>query len=111
MGNQKKAFSALSLAAKAGKVKSGEFQTEITVKQGMAYLAVVAEDASEGTKKKFCSLCEYFGVPTLFYGTRESLGSCIGKDFRATLAITDERLAEMVSREIKTEVAKADEST
>lgn len=104
-------LSALSLAAKAGKIKSGEFQTEEAIKGGGAYLVVIAEDTSERTKKKFSSMCTYRNITYLLYGSRESLGGCIGKDFRGTLAVTDERLAEMVRREIKTEVAKSDEST
>ena len=111
MGKRNKALSALSLAAKAGKIRSGEFQTEEAVKTGKAHLVLIAEDASENTKKKFSSMCDFREITYLHYGTRESLGGCIGKDFRGTLAVTDERLAEMVRREITTEVAKADEST
>lgn len=40
-------------AAKAGKVQSGEFSTEKSVKSGRAYLVIVSEEASENTKKKF----------------------------------------------------------
>ena len=60
MDNSRKALNLLGLAEKAGKLASGEFQTETAVKKGRAYLAVIAEDASENTRKKFrvCSLTE-----------------------------------------------------
>ena len=43
----------VGIATKAGKVASGEFMTENAVKSGIASLVIVAEDASENTKKKF----------------------------------------------------------
>ena len=43
----------ISLATKAGKTKSGEFMTEKEVKEGRAHLVIVADDASDNTKKKF----------------------------------------------------------
>ena len=48
-----RALSMISLAAKAGKTKSGEFMTEKEVKEGRAHLVIVADDASDNTKKKF----------------------------------------------------------
>ena len=41
-------LSMLGIAAKAGSVASGEFSTEKAVKEGRAYLVIVAQDASEG---------------------------------------------------------------
>ena len=48
-----RALSMISLATKAGKTKSGEFMTEKEVKEGRAHLVIVADDASDNTKKKF----------------------------------------------------------
>lgn len=110
MDGRDKVLSGLGLAAKAGRVKSGEFQTEHAVKSGNAYLVLIAQDASANTAKQFRAMCEYYEVPCFDYGDRESLGRCIGKDFRAALAVTEERLAEMLIKELrkdeKTEVAE-----
>ena len=46
-----RALSMISLATKAGKTKSGEFMTEKEVKEGRAHLVIVADDASDNTKK------------------------------------------------------------
>ena len=46
-------LSMLGIAAKAGSVASGEFSTEKAVKEGRAYLVIVAQDASDNTKKMF----------------------------------------------------------
>ena len=84
-----KALSLVSLATKAGKTASGEFCTEKEVKTGMAELVIVAEDASANTKKKFKNMCDFYEVPIYFYGDKDTLGHAMGKEFRATLAVTD----------------------
>jgi ribosomal protein L7Ae-like RNA K-turn-binding protein len=94
------ALSMLSIAAKAGKVVSGEFATENAVKSGKAFLVVTALDASENTKKKFRDMTDFYHLPILSYGTKDTLGGCIGKDYRSSLAVTDEKLAEAVSKKI-----------
>ena len=53
MADNSRARSYLGLAKKAGKVRSGEFQTEEAVKKKLACLVILAADASDNTKKKF----------------------------------------------------------
>lgn len=95
-----KALSMLGIAAKANGIVSGEYQTEHAVKSGEAYLVIVAEDASENTKKMFRNMCEFYEVEIVFYGSKESLGHCIGKEFRASLAVIDESLANAVRKKL-----------
>ena len=84
-----KALSLISLATKAGKTASGEFCTEKEVKSGKAELVIVADDASDNTKQKFKNMCEFYEVPIYFYGDKDTLGHAMGKEFRASLAVTD----------------------
>ncbi len=88
-----RALQMLGLAMRAGAVQSGGFMTENCVKDGSAFLVVVAADASDNTRKDFSDMCSYYGVPIRFYKDREVLGHCIGREFRASLAVTDEGLA------------------
>ena len=53
-------LSLLGLAARAGKVVSGEFAVEKSVKSGKTFLVLVAEDASANTKKNFSDMCTYY---------------------------------------------------
>ena len=46
-------LSMLGIAAKAGSVASGEFSTEKAVKEGKAYLVIVAEDASDAVRELY----------------------------------------------------------
>ena len=94
-------LSMLGIAAKSGNVVSGEFSTEKAVKTGHAYLVIVSVEASENTKKSFCNMTDFYHVPCYCYGSKEALGRCIGKEFRASLAVTDENLAKAVEKKLK----------
>ena len=91
----------IGIAAKSGNVVSGEFSTEKAVKSGLAYLVIVSEDASGNTTKMFTNMTSFYEVPLYQFGTKEELGRCIGKEFRASLAITDENLAKAVESKLK----------
>ena len=63
-------LSLAGLAAKAGKVVSGEFAT-------------------------------YYQVPFYIIGSKEELGRSIGKEYRASLALTDENFSRAVINKIE----------
>lgn len=97
---EKKVFSYIGLAAKAGNLASGEFMAEKAVKEGKAKLVIVAEDASNNTKKMFTNMCTYYKVPIYFFGEKTKLGHAIGKEFRASLVLFDKGLADMVEKQL-----------
>ncbi len=94
-------FQMLGIAAKSGNVVSGEFSTEKSVKSGQAFLVIVSEEASANTNKMFANMTAFYEVPMYVFGTKEELGRCIGKEFRASLAITDENLANAVESKLQ----------
>lgn len=95
-----KILSMVGMAMKAGKVVSGEFSTEKAVKTGKAFLVIVSEAASENTKKMFRNMCSYYEVPMYVYGTKEDLGHSMGKEFRASLAVTEEGFAKSIEKRL-----------
>ncbi len=99
---EKKVFSYVGLAAKAGKLACGEFMTEKAVKEGKAKLVIIAEDASNNTKKMFTNMCTYYKVPIYFFGEKTKLGHAIGKEFRASLVLLDQGLADVVEKQLNT---------
>lgn len=96
-----KVFSMIGLAMKAGKVVSGEFMTEKMIKTGKAFLVIVSDAASDNTKKMFRNMCTFYEVPFYTYGTKEDLGHSMGKEFRASLAVTDEGFAKSIGKRLK----------
>lgn len=90
----------VGLAMKAGRVASGEFMTESAVKSHGAFLVMIAQDVSENTRKKFRNMCEFYEVPLREYSTKEELGHSLGKEFRASLAVTDEGFAQAILKKM-----------
>ncbi len=88
-----KALNMISMAMKAGKLVSGEFACEQAIKDGSGCLCIVASDASNNTKKSFSNSCDFYEVKYIEYGTKESLGHAIGKEYRASIVVCDENLS------------------
>ncbi len=97
---QDKILSTLSLATKAGKVSSGEFATEKAIKNQTAALVIVAQDASDRTKKMFENMCEFYEVKMYCYSDKENLGHSIGKMDRASVAVLDMGFANSIEKHI-----------
>lgn len=93
-----KLLSLIGLAQKAGKVSSGEFSTEKSVREGKAFCVIVALDASDNTKKNFTDMCSYYHIPVYFYGNKETIGNAIGKQFRASMSVNDEGFAKSIDK-------------
>jgi len=88
-----KVYSFLGLAARAGKLLSGEDTCERSIKAGKVHLVIVAENSSDNTKKKFSNICKYRGVGMRFFGEKELIGKYTGKDVRSVVAILEKEFA------------------
>ncbi|PHS35289.1 MAG: 50S ribosomal protein L7ae [Alkaliphilus sp.] len=88
-----KIFSMLGFAMKSGNVVTGESTCLIHIKKNVVHLVIVAEDASENTKKLFKNKAAHRNIPYRIYGSKSSLGENIGKSDRATIAIKDRGFA------------------
>lgn len=98
---QNNVLSLLGMAMKGRNLVSGEFQTLEAIKKGSAMLIIIAEDASDNTKKLFTDKCSFYKVPIQFFGTREALGRAIGKDFRSSLGVCEAGLADAIVKQLK----------
>ena len=101
---QNKVFALLGIAMRGRNLVSGEFQTLEAIKKGSAMLVIIAEDASDNTKKMFSDKCTFYEVPIFSYGTKESLGRAIGKDLRSSVCVCDSGLADAVIRQLRDEL-------
>jgi ribosomal protein L7Ae-like RNA K-turn-binding protein len=104
LDNRQKILNLLGLATKAGKTASGEFSTEKAVKEGKAYLVIISEEASANTKKNFTNMCTYYQVPYYCFGGKGELGHAMGKEMRASLAVTDAGFAKAVNEKLQKEI-------
>lgn len=105
-----KVLSLLGLAARGRNLVSGEFSTEKAVKEGKAALVIVGADASDNTKKMFTNMCNYRSIPIYYYALKDELGRAVGKEMRASVAVTDVGLAANIIKHLengnKTEVVE-----
>jgi len=83
----------ISLAMKAGKIVTGTELIINKVRSHDAYLVIVANDASDNTKKLFSDKCSYNNVKYVLYSNVDHLSNIIGKNNRVAIAITDKKLA------------------
>ena len=102
MDNRQKILNLIGLATKAGKIASGEFMTEKSVKAGKASLVIVSEEASDNTRKMFTNMCTYYKVPIYFFAGKEELGHAMGKEMRASLAVVDNGFAKAIVKLMNT---------
>jgi ribosomal protein L7Ae-like RNA K-turn-binding protein len=83
----------LGLAMRAGKVKTGESVIINEIKKHKIQLVIIAEDASENTKKVIQNKCESYHISFRIFGTRSELGQALGKAERVNVGITDQGFA------------------
>lgn len=103
-------LSMLGLAARAGKVASGEFSTEKAVKDGKAHLVIIAEDASHNTRKQFVNMCTFYGVPYLIAYEKDVLGYSIGRQMRSSAAVVDGNFAKGL-RQLRQDIIEITDDT
>ena len=89
----RKISSLLSLSAKAGFLRTGEESAEKLLQSDDAMLIIVAEDASDNTKKKFVNKCFFYEKPIRIFGERDEMSKCVGKRNRTVYAVTDSGFA------------------
>ena len=96
-----KVLNLISLATKAGKVKTGEFLTTKTLQEGLGYLVVIAKDTSEKSTKRLVGISENYECKSIIYGTKEELGKFTGKKEKSVIIITDKGLAEAIIKKVE----------
>ncbi len=100
--NEEKIYSLLGLATRAGKIVSGDDSTLLELKRGNVKLVIVAEDASDNTKKLFRDKTAYRNIPQVNFSTKLQLGLCIGKAPRAAIGVKDANFADKLEELIET---------
>lgn len=95
----------LGFAMRAGKVIIGTETVcnAMAKEKGKPNIVLIAQDASEGTKKKLLHKAEFYGVKIITINIDSSeLGRLLGKLYApATVAIVDDRFAEEIRRALE----------
>lgn len=86
--------SIVGLAYRARKCSDGTDTILRDIQSNKARLLLIANDASDGTKKKLTDKCKSYHVPYIEVEDRKTLGQTIGKPERVAIAILDQGFAD-----------------
>ncbi len=88
----------LSMAQRARLVASGGLAVEQAAKSGQARLMLIAEDAEHSSRAKYLEMADRYGIPCQTALSREKLGACLGKEYRAAAALLDDGFSKSLMR-------------
>lgn len=105
---QDKAYEAVEIARKTGKIKKGANEVTKVIEKGIARLVLVAEDTSpKEIIMHIAPLCEEKQVPCITVSSKEDLGVATGLDVATTsVAVVTEGEARELIKEIREKVLK-----
>lgn len=86
----------LGLCQRAGKLASGETGCLNAIRDSSAQLIILAENASDNTKKRFSDSASFYNKKLVVVGDKFELGRAIGKDDRAVLCVIDSGFAKKI---------------
>ena len=94
MNNQlDKFYNMIGMGKRANLVRVGDYVCTESIQKNTSSLIIVAEDASQNTRKKFTQKCEFYQVKCIVIGEKTNLGNAVGKEAAATLTVNDEKFA------------------
>ena len=98
--NEDKVLNLLGLAQRAGKLSSGDFIVEKAMKKKTPKLVLLAGDCADNNQKKYIQFAEAYHIPLRKVGSKETLGTAIGKEVRVVVAVEDDGFAKALLKEI-----------
>lgn len=97
----RKVLGMLGISAKAGKIVCGNDATIEDIERHRVKLVIVAENASDRTKKNIRYICDNNDVPILEFGSIDEISKTIGKNNKAIIGIKSKSLSVEIEKLIK----------
>ena len=88
----------LGLASRARKITFGFDATLQDIQKHKVKLVIVAEDASERTKKKFIEVSSFANIPIIIIENIEILSKAIGKQNKAIIGVKEQNIANEIEK-------------
>ncbi len=89
MSDRAKLISMLGMAYKARKTISGDESLRKSIRDQKVKLVIIAEDASDNTKKRFINSAKYYKINYYIVLTKAELSKSSGTNNRAVIGIID----------------------
>ncbi len=98
---QNKILRFLGLARRSGNLISGYNTCIHYINKNKIKLLIIAEDASENTKKKFIQLALKKKIKYIVWGNKDDLSHSIGMDNRSVIGIDNENFVSAILAEFE----------
>ncbi len=92
-----KLYSMLGIGKKAGLIVLGETGCVQSIKKNKSKLVILSVDASDNTKDKIITLCDFHKVKYYTVGNKQELGYSVGKNLSSIISITDLKFSEVIA--------------
>jgi ribosomal protein L7Ae-like RNA K-turn-binding protein len=96
--NKTKMLSTIGLAQRAACLSSGEDMVLDSIRKHHTHLVFLASDAGPSTAKRVSDKCAFYNVSLIRSFSGEELSHAIGKGNRKVVAVTDPKLAILLSK-------------
>ena len=103
-----KVFGLIGLATRAGRLAVGEGPVKDSVRFGKAKLVIIAEDASDNTRKSITDSCKYYDVKYYIAATKDTLGHAVGNNFNVAAAVLDDGFAKNIEKYLQSNLNGGD---
>nr|WP_162990611.1 ribosomal L7Ae/L30e/S12e/Gadd45 family protein [Maliibacterium massiliense] len=95
--NEDRLRTAIGLAARAGKLASGDTACQKAMRMHSAKLLLIDATASAGTQRRMIQLCQQYDVPYALVPAACMAAQAAGRDTSKLFAIQEANLAQMAS--------------
>ncbi len=92
-------LSLLGLASRARMISSGDILLN-DIRKKKVSLVLVAQDASDNTKKKYTDKCSYYQIDIRIIGKIDELSHAIGKNNRVAIGIKNDGFANKIKSKL-----------
>lgn len=87
---EQKAKGIIGMAQRAGLLVSGSFAVTQALKEKKVSCIIITEDAERKTKEMYRKLADMQQLPCILLFKKDTLGKCIGKEYRSVAALLDD---------------------
>lgn len=98
ISREQRIINLLSMSQRARLIVSGAFAVETSFQEHKAVFLLIASDATEESKEKFLALANKYKIPHAEILDKETLGACLGKEYRAVAALLDKGFATKLTK-------------
>ncbi|MCK9217094.1 MAG: ribosomal L7Ae/L30e/S12e/Gadd45 family protein [Firmicutes bacterium] len=96
--NTVKVLSMLGMSYQAKKIITGEDALRKSIRENKVKLLIIANDASDNTKKRLINCAKHYGISYYVFSTKNDFSICLGGKNRSAIGIIDKNFTNIVEK-------------